>query len=87
MTHGNAGRDEAFASAQADALEAEIAFVQLSPIARRVLDAEVRRLRDVAAMQLARHSLVRDVAQAARVTSLTPAQPMAAVEPEGEASE
>jgi hypothetical protein len=79
MSGGDKARDEAFAAQQADALEAEIAFTQLSPIARRVLDAEVRRLRDVAAMSLARNSLVRDLQEpTSRVVSLTP-KPMPAV--------
>jgi hypothetical protein len=80
MTHdgGDDARDRMFAAQQADALEAEIAWTsQLSPVARRALDAEVRRLRAIAAQQTARAQLAGELRN---VRTITP-PPMPAVDP------
>jgi hypothetical protein len=74
---GDDARDRMFAASQADSLEQEIAWSRLSPIARRVLDAEVRRLRATAAQLAARAQLAEELRN---VLTITP-PPMPAVDP------
>jgi hypothetical protein len=54
----DAARDLLFAVALADELEAWLGTIQAPPHARRVLEAEVRRLRELRATETARRALV-----------------------------